>query len=186
MIGSGGLVVMDEDTCMVETARFFMSFTQNESCGKCVPCREGTKRMLEILDRIIDNEGSAGGSRPAGGAGGHHHATPRCAAWARAPASPCRARCGTSARSIWPMSSITTAPSATRPQAPSRHRSGAVQGLRQVPAQLSRRRHRRSDPACRTPSTRKNASTAARAGAHVPSAPSTPLKRRVKSWPREQ
>ena len=43
---------------MVETARFFMRFTQNESCGKCVPCREGTKRMLEILDRIIANEGS--------------------------------------------------------------------------------------------------------------------------------
>ena len=58
MIGSGGLVVMDEDTCMVETARFFMKFTQNESCGKCVPCREGTKRMLEILNRIINNEGS--------------------------------------------------------------------------------------------------------------------------------
>ena len=58
MIGSGGLVVMDEDTCMVETARFFMKFTQNESCGKCVPCREGTKRMLEILDRIIDNKGT--------------------------------------------------------------------------------------------------------------------------------
>ena len=58
MMGSGGLIVMDEDTCMVETARFFMRFTQNESCGKCVPCREGTKRMLEILDRIIANEGS--------------------------------------------------------------------------------------------------------------------------------
>jgi len=43
---------------MVETARFFMSFTQNESCGKCVPCREGTKRMLEILDRIVSNEGT--------------------------------------------------------------------------------------------------------------------------------
>jgi NADH-quinone oxidoreductase subunit F len=49
---------MDEDTCMVEVARFFMNFTQNESCGKCVPCREGTKRMLEILERIIHNEGS--------------------------------------------------------------------------------------------------------------------------------
>ena len=58
IIGSGGLVVMDEDTCMVETARFFMAFTQNESCGKCVPCREGTKRMLEILTRIVNNEGT--------------------------------------------------------------------------------------------------------------------------------
>ena len=52
MIGSGGLVVMDENTCMVEVARFFMNFTQNESCGKCVPCREGTRRMLEILEDI--------------------------------------------------------------------------------------------------------------------------------------
>ncbi len=57
MIGSGGLVVMDEDTCMVEVARFFMNFTQNESCGKCVPCREGTRRMLEILEKIVDGRG---------------------------------------------------------------------------------------------------------------------------------
>lgn len=57
MIGSGGLVVMDNNTCMVEVARFFMNFTQNESCGKCVPCREGTKRMLEILERIVAGKG---------------------------------------------------------------------------------------------------------------------------------
>jgi NADH-quinone oxidoreductase subunit F len=57
MIGSGGMVVMDEHTCMVEVARFFMNFTQNESCGKCVPCREGTKRMLEILDHIVSGQG---------------------------------------------------------------------------------------------------------------------------------
>ena len=57
MIGSGGLVVMDNNTCMVEVARFFMNFTQNESCGKCVPCREGTKRMLEILERIVAGNG---------------------------------------------------------------------------------------------------------------------------------
>lgn len=57
MIGSGGLVVIDEDTCMVEVARFFMNFTQNESCGKCIPCREGTKRMLEILENIVAGEG---------------------------------------------------------------------------------------------------------------------------------
>lgn len=57
MIGSGGLVVMDDNTCMVEVARFFMNFTQNESCGKCVPCREGTKRMLEILERIVEGNG---------------------------------------------------------------------------------------------------------------------------------
>ncbi len=60
MIGSGGLVVMDDHTCMVEVARFFMNFTQNESCGKCVPCREGTKRMLEILERIVAGNGRDG------------------------------------------------------------------------------------------------------------------------------
>jgi len=57
MVGSGGLVVMNEDTCIVEVARFFMNFTQNESCGKCVPCREGTKNMLKILERIVKGEG---------------------------------------------------------------------------------------------------------------------------------
>jgi len=53
MMGSGGLVVMDDETCMVDLARFFMEFIRNESCGKCIPCREGTTRMLEILERIV-------------------------------------------------------------------------------------------------------------------------------------
>jgi NADH:ubiquinone oxidoreductase subunit F (NADH-binding)/Pyruvate/2-oxoacid:ferredoxin oxidoreductase delta subunit len=53
MMGSGGLVVMDEDTCMVDVARFFLSFITRESCGKCIPCREGTQRMFEILDNIV-------------------------------------------------------------------------------------------------------------------------------------
>ncbi|MGB9791563.1 MAG: NADH-quinone oxidoreductase subunit NuoF [Thermacetogeniaceae bacterium] len=57
MMGSGGLVVMDETTCMVDLARFFLNFTQAESCGKCTPCREGTKRMLEILTRICNGQG---------------------------------------------------------------------------------------------------------------------------------
>jgi NADH:ubiquinone oxidoreductase subunit F (NADH-binding)/Pyruvate/2-oxoacid:ferredoxin oxidoreductase delta subunit len=52
MMGSGGLVVMDENTCMVDVAKFFMDFIQRESCGKCIPCREGTRRLLEILTRI--------------------------------------------------------------------------------------------------------------------------------------
>ena len=54
MVGSGGLVVMNKQTCIVKIARFFMQFTQNESCGKCVPCREGTKQMLAMLDDIIE------------------------------------------------------------------------------------------------------------------------------------
>ncbi len=57
MIGSGGLVVMNEETCIVEVARFFMEFTQNESCGKCVLCREGTRRMKEILQKIVEGRG---------------------------------------------------------------------------------------------------------------------------------
>lgn len=57
IMGSGGLVVMDDATCMVDLARYFLSFTQKESCGKCTPCREGTKRMLEILERITSGEG---------------------------------------------------------------------------------------------------------------------------------
>ncbi len=60
MMGSGGLIVMDEDNCMVDVARFFLDFTQDESCGKCPPCRIGTKRMLEILERICDGKGIEG------------------------------------------------------------------------------------------------------------------------------
>jgi len=60
IMGSGGLIVMDEDTCMVDLARFFLEFVQDESCGKCTPCRIGTKRMLEILQRITDGEGREG------------------------------------------------------------------------------------------------------------------------------
>jgi len=58
MMGSGGMIVMDEDNCMVDVARFFLDFTVDESCGKCTPCREGTKRMLEILDRICEGKGN--------------------------------------------------------------------------------------------------------------------------------
>ncbi len=57
IMGSGGLIVMDEESCMVDVARFFIEFVQEESCGKCVPCRVGTKRMLEILQRICDGDG---------------------------------------------------------------------------------------------------------------------------------
>ena len=82
MMGSGGMIVMDEDNCMVDIARFFLDFTVDESCGKCTPCRIGTRRMLEILERIVEGKGEEGDieklealaetSRP-----------PRCAAWVR-------------------------------------------------------------------------------------------------------
>jgi NADH-quinone oxidoreductase subunit F len=60
IMGSGGLIVMDEDTCMVDMARFFLDFVQDESCGKCAPCRVGTKRMLEIVNRICEGKGQPG------------------------------------------------------------------------------------------------------------------------------
>jgi NADH:ubiquinone oxidoreductase subunit F (NADH-binding)/(2Fe-2S) ferredoxin len=60
IMGSGGMIVMDEDACMVDIAKFFLEFTQSESCGKCSPCREGTKRMLEILTRITEGKGEEG------------------------------------------------------------------------------------------------------------------------------
>ena len=180
MIGSGGLVVMDEDTCMVETARFFMRFTQNESCGKCVPCREGTKRMLEILDRIIANEGSLEDldllqelSRP--------FRKRRCAASARARASPYRARCATSAGTICAMWSTTTARSAT---AASAALSSSPSCARAAASASATARWRPSPvrSACRIRSTTTSASTAAHAGARVRSARSTPLKRRTETW----
>ena len=58
MMGSGGMIVMDQDNCMIDVARFFLEFTVDESCGKCTPCREGTKRMLEILDKITEGNGT--------------------------------------------------------------------------------------------------------------------------------
>ena len=60
MMGSGGMIVMDEDNCMVDIARFFLDFTVDESCGKCTPCRIGTRRMLEILNRIVSGKGEDG------------------------------------------------------------------------------------------------------------------------------
>jgi len=60
MMGSGGMIVMDEDTCMVDVSRYFMDFLADESCGKCVPCREGTRQMLKILTRITEGKGREG------------------------------------------------------------------------------------------------------------------------------
>ncbi len=58
IVGSGGLIVMDEDNCMVDIAKFFLKFTVDESCGKCTPCRIGTKRLLELLEKITDGKGT--------------------------------------------------------------------------------------------------------------------------------
>ncbi len=60
MMGSGGMIVMDEDDCMVDVARYFLTFLTEESCGKCIPCREGIRQMLTILNRICEGEGKEG------------------------------------------------------------------------------------------------------------------------------
>ena len=83
MMGSGGMIVMDEDNCMVDIARFFLDFTVDESCGKCTPCRIGTRRMLEILDRIVRGQGRGRRHRKAGNPGARTSRQPPCAAWVR-------------------------------------------------------------------------------------------------------
>ncbi len=85
MMGSGGMVVMDEDSCMVDVARFFLNFTQSESCGKCTPCREGTKRMLEILNRITSGEGKDGDIELLEELGAHIKSTSLCGLGQSAP-----------------------------------------------------------------------------------------------------
>lgn len=78
IMGSGGMVVLDENTCMVNTAKFFLEFTQAESCGKCTPCRIGTKRMLEILERITAGKGKEGDIELLEELGNHIRATSLC------------------------------------------------------------------------------------------------------------
>jgi len=86
MMGSGGMVVTDSGTCMVAFAKFFLGFTQHESCGKCIPCREGTKRMLEILERITDGKGQMSESGRAAAPGASHSRARRL--WAGASPRP--------------------------------------------------------------------------------------------------
>ena len=69
MMGSGGMIVMDEDTCMADVARYFIEFLTDESCGKCVPCREGLRQMHKILSRITEGKGREGDIETVGAAG---------------------------------------------------------------------------------------------------------------------
>ena len=102
IVGSGGLIVMDEDTCMVDTARFYLDFIQEESCGKCTACRVGTKRMLEILNRIV--RASPVMWRP-WSTWAPSSRTPPCAAWARRRPTPSCLPSGISGRSTTSISS---------------------------------------------------------------------------------
>jgi NADH:ubiquinone oxidoreductase subunit F (NADH-binding) len=103
-MGSGGMIVMDDTSCMVNVAKYFMDFCREESCGKCVPCRVGTTQLWMLLDRITRGEATmadlAQMERLAGWSSGR-----ACAASARARRTPSSARCATSATSTWPTSS---------------------------------------------------------------------------------
>ena len=85
IVGSGGMIVMDEDTCMVDMARYFLNFTRDESCGKCNYCRIGTKRMLEILERITNGRGTGRRYREAGRAGCQDQGWLTVRTWIRPP-----------------------------------------------------------------------------------------------------
>ena len=98
IMGSGGLIVMDEDSCMVDMARFFLEFTQDESCGKCTPCRVGTRRMLEILTRICEGKGEEDDIERLL-ISGPRSRTRRCAVWARQRPIRCSPLSATSAKS---------------------------------------------------------------------------------------
>ena len=117
IMGSGGMIVMDEDSCMVDMAKFFLEFTQDESCGKCTPCREGTKRMLEILTRITEGKGEPGDIEKLERLGNMIKKASLCAAWASRPRTRCSARSRTSARNT---KSISRRKSAARASAPAR------------------------------------------------------------------
>ena len=97
IVGSGGMIVIDEDNCIVDTARYFLSFTQQESCGKCPPCRIGTKRMLEILNKICEGKGTLADIDVPRGDRLSRSRSARCAPWAAPPPTRCSPPSSTSA-----------------------------------------------------------------------------------------
>ena len=102
-MGSGGMIILDEDDCMVDIAKFFMTFSQDESCGKCTPCREGSVRMLEILERITTGQGTMGDLDNLKRLALLMKKTSLCGL-GRGPPIPCSAPWSISARSTWPTS----------------------------------------------------------------------------------
>ena len=149
IMGSGGLIVMDEDSCMVDMARFFLEFTQEESCGKCPPCRVGTKRMLEIVTRICNGEGEEGDIEKLSRIWARPSRTPRSAASARRPPTRCSAPSATSARSTRPTSRTTTAKPASARACSSAKCTNACPAAVNVPGFVSLIGEKRFDEALR-------------------------------------
>ena len=102
-MGSGGMIVMDDTSCMVDVARYFMDFCREESCGKCIPCRVGTTQLHTLLTRICEGDATMDDLDQPGAAVGHGQ-TPASAASARAPPTRCSRPFASSARSTWPTS----------------------------------------------------------------------------------
>ena len=111
IVGTGGLIVMDEDNCMVDIAKFFLEFTMDESCGKCTPCRIGTKRMYEILERITDGKGTMEDLDTLKSWPITSRKAP-CAAWARRRPTPSSPPSATSVTNMWRTSSKRDVPPA--------------------------------------------------------------------------
>ncbi len=109
IMGSGGMIILDEDDCMVDIAKFFMTFSQDESCGKCTPCREGTMRMLEILDRITGGKGDREDLEKLERLATAGEEVVALRAGPRGRPIPCSARWSTSATSTWPTSARSVA-----------------------------------------------------------------------------
>ena len=128
MMGSGGMIVMDDRTCMVDVARYFVDFLCDESCGKCTPCREGLVNLRQVLTRITRGRGPRGGPRRCSRTWARCSPTARSAAWARPRRTRCSRPCATSATSTRPTSASSAAPRA------SARRSSATPSPRTAPA----------------------------------------------------
>ena len=147
MMGSGGMIVMDDRTCMVDIARYFLDFLKDESCGKCTPCREGIRRMLEILTRITEGQGADGRPGDARDAWPRRCSRPRCAAWASRRPTRCSARCATSATSTRSTSWTSRPAGVCRELIAYHDLRGEVHRLRAVPQSLPAGRHHRQHEA---------------------------------------
>ena len=142
MMGSGGMIVMDEDNCMVNIAKFFLEFTVDESCGKCPPCRIGTRRMLEMLTRITEGKGEPGDIEKLETLAKNIKASALCGL-GRQPPTRCFPPSGTSGTSTRPIFMKALPRRGVQGPAQLYHRPGKVQGLHHVRPPVPRRRHQR-------------------------------------------
>ncbi len=145
MMGSGGMIVMDDRTCMVDVARYFVDFLCDESCGKCTPCREGLVNLREVLDAHHARARGATATSRCSRTWARCSPTARCAAWGRRPPTRCSRRCATSARSTRRTSATAAAPPGCARRSIKLLDHLRVHGLRGLREGLPDRRHRGRD-----------------------------------------